>query len=119
MKKTGLLLFLIVLLYSSFALSGGRTSWAVPAKIDTTGIHNGIMIWGAFGNPANCTQANSVWVKGEHIQYDKIYSTVLAALMAGKQIMGYIHSCESVGWYSGSAITYNVLGPAGDLQIKN
>ena len=119
MKNIGLLTCSILLLYSSVAISGGRATPATPTKIDTVGVHNGFMIWGAFGNPAGCTQANAIWVKGAHPQYDKIYSTVLAAFMAGKKINVYAHSCEPVGWYSTTDITYNVLGPSGDLQIQN
>ncbi|BCL70152.1 hypothetical protein VNTUMSATTG_20890 [Vibrio nigripulchritudo] len=105
--------------YSSIAMSGGRTTAAVPTKIDTTGAHTGFMIWGAFGNPAGCTKTNAVWVKGEHPQYNKLYSTALAAFMAGKKIRIYVHSCETVGWYVTTDHTFNVLGPSGDLQISN
>lgn len=119
MKKIILLTSCICMLYSTFAISGGRTSPAVPTKIDTIGVHNGFMIWGAFGNPAVCTEANAIWVKGEHPQYDKIYSTVLAAFMAGKNISAYAHSCETVGWYTTPDHTFNVLGLSGDLQISN
>ncbi|MCW8878013.1 MAG: hypothetical protein OQK51_13255 [Kangiellaceae bacterium] len=56
------------------------------------------MIWGVFGNPAGCTKDNAVWVKGEHPQYDKLYSTALAAFMAGKKfVFTFIHVRPLVG----------------------
>ena len=119
MKNIDALKFLFLLLFSSVAISGGRTTPAVPTKIDTVGVHSGFMIWGAFGNPAGCTKPDAIWVKGEHSQYDKIYSTALAAFMAGKKVNAYAHSCEPVGWYSTADVTYNVLGPSGDLQIQD
>lgn len=119
MKNVIFLISCICMIYSSIAVSGGRTSLAVPTRIDTIGVHNGFMIWGEFGNPSGCTEVNSIWVKGDHQQYDKIYSTALAAFMAGKKIAAYAHSCETVGWYTTPDHTFNVLGPSGDLRISN
>jgi hypothetical protein len=112
-------LCLIAFLYCSVVVSGGRTNTAVPTKIDTVGVHHGFMIWGDFGNPSGCTKENAVWVKGSHPQYDKLYSTALAAFMAGKKLAIYSHSCETVGWYVTPENTFNVLGSSGDLHIKN
>jgi hypothetical protein len=112
------LLYFTVIFYCSIAISGGRTNAAVPTKIDTVRA-DGFMIWGAFGNPSNCTITNAVWVKSSHPQYDKIYSTALAAFMGNKKLVIYSHNCETVGWYVTPEHNFNVLGASGDLHIQN
>ncbi|MET1257581.1 DUF5992 family protein, partial [Aliikangiella maris] len=112
-----LLSFLIFI--SIHVKAGDFLTAAVPTGIDIVQAGNtGFMIYGQFGNKG-CTTSNSVFVKLEHPQYAQIYSTALAAFMAGKKIQAYTHGCEAVGWYSNASITYNVLGPSGSLYLRN
>ncbi|TQV75621.1 hypothetical protein FLL45_08140 [Aliikangiella marina] len=112
------MLVLMSMTGASFAHAAGRSSWAVPTQVDIER-GNGFMVYGMFGNPGECTSSNKFYVKKEHPQYDKIYSAILAAFTSGKKIRTYIHDCETVLWYSNASVTYNILMPNGDVQIKN
>ena len=108
----------IFTVFMSFAVSaGGRTNWAVPTQIDVER-GSGIMVYGEFGNPNQCSVSNRFYIKIEHPQYDKIYSAVLAAFSSGDKIRVYSHACEPVTWYSVISTTYNVLNNSGDFSIK-
>jgi hypothetical protein len=117
MKKY-LILALCFTSMSSFA--GNFTSAAIPKKIDIIQAGTaGFMLYGEFGNVLGCTVADLVYVKATHPQYNQIYSTALAAMMAGKKIYLYATACEPVGWYSVPSTTYNVLNESGSLSISN
>jgi len=118
MKKLIVTLILVSALGTSIANASGRSVWAIPTQIDIER-GNGFMVYGAFGNPGECTSSNKFYVKKEHPQYDKIYSAILAAFTSAKKIRTYIHECEPNLWYSSASVTYNTLMPNGDVQIKN
>ena len=115
MKK--IMLFLVGAFLTANVSAGGRVAWAVPTQIDIER-GNGFMVYGAFGNPGECTHADRFYVKKGHPQYDKIYSAALSAHASGKEVMAYIHECEPVSWYSIDSVTYNTLGPSGDFKIR-
>ena len=102
----------------TFADTTGLATSAVPTgiDIDRTG---GFMLYGDFGNAGSCTTSNSIYVQSSHPQYNQIYSTALAAFMAGKKVYAYIQSCTSVGWYAGSSTTFNTLTPNSVFYIRN
>ena len=108
-----LLAFLSV---SSFA--GSWATPAVPTRIDVER-GNGFMIYGQFGNAGNCSIANKVYVKIDHPQYKELYSTVLAAYMAGKRVQPYINSCITASWYVAPSTTFNTLTSGGSLNIMD
>lgn len=105
-------------LFSHYSYAGGWATPAVPTHIEIER-GGGFMVWGAFGNAANCSKAASFYVKADHSQYDKVYATVLAAYMAGKKVKPYIHTCEPVGWHSVSSVTYNTMTRSGALYIHD
>ena len=110
--------YLIAVLFSlsSSAFAGGMSNLAIPDRIDTVR-GNGFMVYGAFGNPGNCTTTNKIFIDKGHPQYQEVYSTVLAAFMGGKKVQIYVHSCGPVGWYSMPTTTYNIMGPAAALNL--
>lgn len=115
MKK---ILILCLLTLSASILAAGRTNWAIPTQIDIER-GGGFMIYGSFGNVANCTVGNVFYVRSDHPQYEKIYAAALTAFTAKKQIRAYIHACEPVTWYASSGTSYNILDLGSDFNIKN
>ena len=95
----------------------GRTSPATPTLINTIR-SEGFIVYGAFGNPGACTRINSIWIPRNHAEYDKLYSTALAAFMGGKKLDAFIHSCIDIPWLSGVTQTYNQL-TVGDFRITH
>jgi hypothetical protein len=87
--------------------AGGATNAAVPTQIDTTAIGGGFMVYGAFGNPAGCTQSDNFFVKDTHPQFKMIYAMVITAIATGQRIYAYAHTCEPVLWYTVPSVTYN------------
>lgn len=76
----------------------------------------GFFINGNLGNPAGCSNSDTLWIAIDHPQYDILYSTVLAAYMSGKKIQAYAHQCGSFGWHGGS---HNQVTGDGALYIRN
>ena len=111
-------LLALLIFVSSLSYAGGSTTTAIPTRVDIDRGY-GFMVYGIFGNVGECTVVNRFYVQNTHPQYDKIYSTVLAAFMSGKKVQAYIHSCAPVAWYSVETITYNTMGPAGTLYLMN
>ena len=109
---------LIGLLLASFtSYAGARTNWAVPTQINIVR-GEGVMVYGDFGNPNNCTKADLFFIKSDHPSFDRIYSTLMTAYLAKKEVKAYIHECQPVLWYSVVETTYNTLTLSGDFQIK-
>jgi len=77
------------------------------------------LIYGQFGNAGQCSIADKVYVRINHPQYKELYSTVLAAYMAGKRIQPYINDCITVGWYVRPNTTFNTLTSSGSLNIMD
>ena len=100
------------------ALAGGFSEGAIPTRIDIDR-GSGVMVYGAFGNPAGCTVADRVYIGITHPQYQQIYSTVLAAFASGKRIQVYSHSCKPVGWYSVDSVTYNQVESYSSVSLFN
>jgi hypothetical protein len=111
----------LILTFTSFSVfAGGFTNAAVPTRIDLVQAGSaGFMVFGEFGNVSNCTVSNQFYVEIGHPQYNQIYSTVLAAFMAGKKIWVYSHACKPVPWYTVNTVTYNTMEPSGSIQIIN
>lgn len=74
---------IILLLTSGSCFANAWSNWAVPVQIDVER-GNGFMIYGAFGNPNSCTNADRLYVHVSHPQYTKIYALVMTAFTAGK-----------------------------------
>ncbi len=111
-------MFAVLSLASVSSFAGNFTPAAVPTRIDVVQAGTaGFMVYGDFGNILGCTVANQIYVKASHPQYNQLYSTALAAMMAGKKIYVYAGACEPVGWYSVASVTYNVLNESGSLSI--
>lgn len=106
---------------TSFSIiAGGFTNAAVPLGIDLVQAGSaGFMLHGLFGNPSGCTVTDQIFVEAGHPQYKEIYSTVLAAYMAGKKVIVYSHTCKPGPWYSVNSTTYNTMENSGSLYIRN
>lgn len=111
MKRVSLLV--IFTLFSSMVFAGGWTNKAVPTSVEVVR-SQGFMITGNFGNPAECSQSNFLWVAIEHPQYDQLYSMALSALNAGKRIRAYSHACTEIGWHGGS---FNTVRSSGAMYV--
>lgn len=112
--------FIFFVAFSISAVAGGRTNAAVPTAIDLVQASSaGFMVYGDFGNAGSCTVPNQVYVEINHPQYNQIYSTVLAALMAGKRVAFHAHACKPVLWYTTVDVTYNTVESSGAVYISN
>ena len=100
-----------------YATEHGFSVAAVPSRIENIG-SQGSLITGQFGNPGSCTTSNSIFISKGHAEFDRLYSTVLAALMETKKIQIYVHSCVNIPWLSGSEVDYNQL-TYGALNNRN
>lgn len=118
MKKFSVLLLALGVLSSFSIHAGGYSSKATPTGIEIDR-DNGIMVFGAFGNPAGCTQSDRFYVAKAHPQYDKVYAMLLAAYAAKKKIGFYGHDCIPVLWYSNNSVTYNQLISGGSISISD
>ena len=104
--------------FASTANAGGWTEWAVPSQVDM--IRNeGFVMFGDFGNPADCTFSGRVFVPSSHPEYEKLYSMALTAFTAGKQIRLYSHGCQPIGWYTTTDKTFVALQSNGAMNIRN
>lgn len=115
MKK---LFALILSLASTSAISGGAAAWAVPTQVDVVA-GQGMMISGAFGNPAGCTTSNMFWVPISNPAYTQIYAGVVAAIAAGKEVTMYMGTCTSVGWFAAESTTFNQPVGIQAFSIRN
>ena len=109
MIKKGLIVVFAVLT-SGTVHAGGNTSWGIPTEVDVVR-NEGIMVYGAFGNPNGCTVADRFFVPIGHTQYNQIYALVTTAMVAGTKIMAYVDQCAPETWYSVTSTTYNYLDP--------
>ena len=91
---------LTTLLTPGLYASGFATS-VKPVKIEVVR-GQGVMVFGEFGNPNNCTAATGFWIKIEHPQYEEMYSMALTAMTAGMRLQPYLRECDSIGWYGGT-----------------
>lgn len=115
----GPLIFLLGVAPQAQAQAAGWTNWATPTQVDIVNAGTpGIMVYGTFGNPGNCTVADRFFVPKTDGQYAQVVAAVLAANVAGRQVRGYVSTCVQHLWYSAPTITYgNAVGDA--LGFKN
>lgn len=90
---------ILIVLISTNSIAATWSGFAVPTRVDIVR-NDGFMIYGDFGNAAECDVANQIFVRMDHPQYDAIYSSALAAMMSKSEIQAFIHACELVSWYS-------------------
>jgi len=100
----------------SFANLSAVTGWTKTAEIKHIEVirGQGFQMQGTFGNPAECTVANHIFIPINHPQYDELYSLAMVAFTSNYKIRGYIHTCIEYGWHGGS---YNQLSSSGSLYI--
>lgn len=120
MKRINSLAFALCAFAAGSAIAGNFSNAAVPTGIDIVQVGTpGFMLYGDFGNAAGCTIPDAIFVRASHPQYNKFYSTALAAFLSGKKIVVYAHVCDKADWYSVPATTYNTVTDAGSLYIRN
>lgn len=103
MKKYQAILCLAAMLGSPSAFAGGYTSWAVPSSVEIVG--GGLLVGGAFGDPANCSVGNYVFISQSSTSYKEVVSLAYLAFATGKEMSFYANSCTEVGFHwSGNVI---------------
>ena len=114
--KCRVLLLLFLMSFADTVEAGSWSQTAEPTRIDIER-GNGVMIYGAFGNPNECSTSNKVFIEKSHPQYDKVYAMVLAAFASNKKLRIHIHCCKPVTWYAVNETTFNTLTSAGAINI--
>ncbi|MDT3334953.1 hypothetical protein Q4Q49_06535 [Shewanella sp. SP1S1-7] len=117
MSRWVLLLF-VVMFFSSSVYAGGFTSAATPIRVDIVQ-GQGVLVYGAFGNPAACTVTDKIFILKSHPQYEQIYAAILTAFASGKKVQAYIHGCKPVAWYTVETVTYSHIESYGSLNLMN
>ena len=112
-----LYLFLSLVFFSLPSIAGGWSHWASPTQVDMER-GNGIMVYGAFGNPSACGLKDRFYLPKTHPDYDKIYGVILAAFTAQKELRVYSHNCGKVGWYATETDAFNFIGD-GAVNIRH
>lgn len=108
----------LCLLPSMAAYAGGQSAAAIPTRIEVVR-SEGFMLSGEFGNAGGCSVGNYLFVKSDHPQYKQIYATALSAHLAKQKVTAYVHSCESVVWFSAAPTTYNIVHSYSSLAIAD
>jgi hypothetical protein len=120
MKRLISLFTLSASLFAAPIYAAGWTNWAAPTRIDLVAASPaGIMIFGAFGNPGPCSNADQFFLPATHPDYTRIYAAVVAALATGQQIRGYISACQDQGWYAPAGTTFPFVGSGDAVSIRN
>ena len=109
---------LISILSSTACYAGAYTAWATPTRIDVV-TNQGIMVYGAFGNPDGCNYGDQFFVYFSNTQYKEMYAQILTAFSTGKQISVYVTECDPVSWYSGPVATYGALTDSSAILMKD
>ena len=108
----------LLMLASTACHAGGYTAFATPTEIDVV-TNQGIMVYGAFGNPSSCTESNAFFVYFSNTQYSQMYAQILTAFTAGQKISVYVSECDVVSWYNASPVTYGALTNNSAVRIQN
>jgi hypothetical protein len=84
-------------------------------KIDKVAFHTGgfFMYANDWENPNSCSINTAVVLLDTDVNYEKAYSLLLAAYMAGKRVSGYSDGCAS---FDGQ--TYNTIRGFKYLQVQ-
>lgn len=109
--------FLLMLILTGPAYSGGWSQWAVPERIDIE-TERGFMVYGGFGNPSGCSRADQFYVDIHNKQYKEIYALVLAAISAKKMLQVHTRDCQALTWFSNGNVTYNIFRSTGGINLK-
>ena len=89
--------------------------WVSTEKIDKVAFHTGgfFMYSNDWENPNTCSINAAVVLLDTDINYEKAYSLLLAAYMAGKKVSGYSDGCVT---FDGR--TYNTIRGFKYLQVQ-
>jgi hypothetical protein len=110
---------LVLLLVSANSHSAGTSEWGVVTQIDVVR-HEGILIYGSFGNPSGCTISDRLFLPITSTQYKEMYALLLTAFAQGKEVSMYTSVCTPLTWYSVPSTTYNtVSGDGFALYVRN
>ena len=107
--------FLATTVLLSIANLSFSAGWLQGSKI--TGISfypEGVLLSGNWNNPNECDSYNAVLLEDKDSNYDKAFSAILAAYMAGKTVRGYSNYCVNV-----DGTTYNMIRGYKYLSISN
>ena len=94
----------LIALVSAFPVFAGGQLTAT-SEIKKVGFNTGgFFIYADWSNPNGCTRSHAVVLKNTDSNFDKAYSLILSAYMAGKSITGYSDGCSE---FDGQ--TYNTI----------
>jgi hypothetical protein len=112
--------FLAYQLAAAPAFAVGYSNFAVPTQIDVERA-GGFTIYGPFGNPGGCTnaQANKLYVRADHPQYNRMYAMALAAFATKSRIQAYVVTCQTITWYMNAPDTMNIVDSNSVLNIAD
>lgn len=103
---------MLLLLSSIYSHAGGRVGWNIISSIAFQ--NQDLMLYSEnWGNPNGCTQINAIILKKTDPNFDKAYSMLLAAYMAGKQVNAFSEGCHTF-----DSKTFNYIRGWKYLQIK-
>ena len=108
MKDLRAIFFVLIGLLSLETHSAGYSNWAVPTHVEL--VSGGLLVYGEFGNPHGCIEANKFFVSDADTRFQTIVSMSLAALMAKREMQFYGANCTdkvSFHW-AGLAINENL-----------
>ena len=109
---------LLLSISSTCTFAGGSTAWAVPTRLDVVP-GQGVMVYGAFGNPAGCTTSDMFSVRVSNSAYTQIYAALMTAVASGKEVTMYMGSCTPILWYALETTTFNQPVGIQAFSIRN
>lgn len=106
------LIILLSIVFSNGAAAAGPVGWT---KINSLAFQNSdLMIYTEVkGNPNGCERDTGVILKKSDQNFDKAYSMILAAYMAGKEIKAYSDGCHTF-----DDKTYNYIRGFKYLEVR-
>lgn len=102
----------LILLHTPSSGAAGWTNHTYIVEINqqpatvTPGLDNTFLETSAFVNPTNCTKNDGVYFLVNDARSERVYSTMLAALVAGKEVRFYLDDdCHTWGYPKMSGFT--------------
>ncbi len=105
-------LALVLALVSINSYAGGSVQWNKITRIAFQA--GGFFLYADnWENPNECMRADAVVLKDTDPNYDKAYAMLLAAYLAGKEVMAYSDGCHEF-----DEKTYNYIRGYKYLQVR-
>jgi hypothetical protein len=115
-NKYQAVLCVAALLGASSAFAGGYTSSAVPTNVEL--VNGGLLVSGAFGDPAACSVANYVFISQANTNYKEVVAMTYMAFVAGKSMTFYADSCAPVSFHWGAGNVINKISDGHAVSVQ-